>query len=53
MGNTAVPKNGGDGVNICPRALNAECDVYDGWEPDEICILKGGVGCPIKTAEAH
>jgi hypothetical protein len=33
-------------MNICSCALNAECDVYDGFEPADICIYYGVEGCP-------
>jgi hypothetical protein len=30
--------------SVCPFALLSLCDVYDQWEPCEIC-LRGGIGC--------
>jgi hypothetical protein len=40
-------KNVGSYKGVCRFALLAMCDVYDGWEPDSICVLKGGIGCEI------
>lgn len=32
-------------MNICEHALNAQCDLYDGFEPAKVCVEKGGEGC--------
>jgi len=35
--------------SVCSFALSCQCDSYDGWEPNPVCVLKGGKGCKIAT----